>query len=98
MQSRLKELGAQLDDKFTELVLGKPPLFVGLRGGARVRALRQHRLIEFEKAFSLYMAGKVGAEVVHYRAKKLKITGKRKRKLATGERQKPGGVRWCLAR
>jgi len=47
----------------------------GIRGRARIRLLRLHRLIEFERVFSLYLEGKASADHVRARAKKMLEVG-----------------------
>ena len=51
----------------------------GIRGYARLEALRRHRLCEFEKAFDKLIEGRVPVEVVTKRRLKLKAVQKGKR-------------------
>lgn len=50
-------------------------LFNGLRGKARITALRLHRLAEFDRIFSLYLDGKATTAEVEARAKKMLEVG-----------------------
>ena len=47
----------------------------GAKGGEKLRIMQLHRLLEFEKAFSLYLDGKVPAARVTERAKKMIAVG-----------------------
>ena len=42
---------------------------------ARLQILRLHRLLEFERVFTLYLEGKTGADHVTARAKKMLEVG-----------------------
>ena len=54
--------------------MSKNSIATGIHGAARVNLLRLHRLVEFEAAFSAYIAGKVpAAAVAHRRRLMLKI-------------------------
>lgn len=47
----------------------------GLRGKSRRTLMQLHRLIEFEKAFDAYLAGRVGPKFLKFRAQKLLAIG-----------------------
>ncbi|HEX9897569.1 MAG TPA: hypothetical protein VGA85_07940 [Dehalococcoidales bacterium] len=48
-----------------------PSMFRGLHGQRRAQLLKIHCLLEFEKIFDEYLAGKVPAYLVTIRAKKM---------------------------
>ena len=47
----------------------------GVKGRARLQILRLHRLLEFERVFTLYLEGKTSADYVTARAKKMLDVG-----------------------
>ncbi len=49
--------------------------FAGARGRGRLRLLQCHRLVEFERVFSLYLEGKTDAGHVKARAKAMLEAG-----------------------
>lgn len=62
----------------------------GTRGAVRLRLVRLHRLAEFARVFSLYLAGMAEADEVVVRAEKM---------LAVGLPQRIGGaMAWALVR
>jgi len=46
-----------------------------IKGGQRLKLLQYHRLIEFERVFSLYIEGKTSADRVRDRANKMLEVG-----------------------
>lgn len=58
-------------------MVSKPGVLHGLRGKARIRQLRAHRLMVFMRVFEDYMDGKCSAEYVAYRWRLLKQAGYR---------------------
>ncbi len=46
-------------------------LFGRTKGSIRHNLLKEHRLAEFEKSFDNYIAGKIPAEAVSHRRKKM---------------------------
>ncbi len=51
------------------------PIATKTRGGARYQLLKLHRLLEFEKVFSLYLQGKTTSSHVRQRARKMLEVG-----------------------
>jgi len=51
--------------------MAKESLYPGYQGRGRRRLIQIHRLLEFEAAFDSYLAGKVSADFVKQRAKKM---------------------------
>lgn len=47
----------------------------GTRGRVRLRLVQMHRLVQFEAAFGAYLEGKVSAEYVKLRARKMLAVG-----------------------
>ena len=47
----------------------------GIKGRDRLKVIQLHRLLEFERAFTLYLEGKVSSVYVTARAKKMLEVG-----------------------
>lgn len=53
----------------------KQAIFTGLSGPGRIELLKLHRLIEFQKVFDAYLAGRASSSQVKARAEKLLAVG-----------------------
>ena len=47
----------------------------GFKGNQKLEIVKLHRLLEFERVFSLYMEGRASAQQVKYRADKMLAVG-----------------------
>ena len=56
-------------------MVNKDSIAPGRKGEARLQVIRLHRLLEFERVFTLYLEGKTGADHVTARAKKMLEVG-----------------------
>ena len=56
-------------------MVDKDTIAPGRKGEAKLQVIRLHRLLEFERVFTLYLEGKTNADHVTARAKKMLEVG-----------------------